>query len=514
MKKKIHKPKLRYVFCISAIALILAGYFVFLCTYCRTYTISLILNGDIDISNVRVEMSEENIVKPGNIRIGSFADITKTLDIDLTSVNQGNVDVTVSYEDIYDWNQIDNNGNEHPTHATEQKKYEASYLVLPFGMIWCTSFDDFHGLWTVKLLANAIMIVLIITFSLSFHEKQKSGNFTYSMVTLGGVIFFLSVTVIFSLYDTFSAMEFNSILNFTNILYSVSKINTTFVNVTFIPLLAFCLAISISNIQLVRHEGFSIFNLLGIILGTLSLVGIVMIYFFGNELYMYSEAQQILMVVINTAVSFLFCYLECLLVSTVFCALMSTRYRIKTPMDYIIILGCAIRNDGTPTPILRGRIDRAVAFEKEQYKKWNKHAKFVPSGGQGSDEIVSEAECMKRYLMEQGIPEERILKEDKSVNTYQNMAFSKKIIESDTDDLSKTGVAFSTTNYHVFRGYILAQKIGMKAKGLSSKTKLYFFPNAFLREFIGLLVEQKVRHLFFIASGIVFFASLYFIVQY
>ena len=317
-----------------------------------------------------------------------------------------------------------------------------------------------------------------------------------------------------SLYDAFSSIDYSSILNFENILYSVSRINTTFVNVTLIPFLAFCLSLSISNIQLVRHEGFSIFNLLGVLLGISVIAGTILMYTFGNDPYMYSEMEQILMIVVNTSVSFAFCYLECLLISTVFCALMSAQYKIKAPMDYIIILGCAIRRDGTPTPILRSRIDRAIEFEAKQYKRLHKHSKFVPSGGQGSDEVISEAECMKRYLMEQGVPEERILKEDKSVNTYQNMAFSKKVIEADADDFSKTGIAFSTTNYHVFRGYTLAQKIGMKVKRLSAKTKLYFFPNAFLREFIGLLVEQKIRHLFVIISGILFFAGLYIIVQY
>ena len=121
---------------------------------------------------------------------------------------------------------------------------------------------------------------------------------------------------------------------------------------------------------------------------------------------------------------------------------------------------------------------------------------------------------MKRYLTEQGVPEDNILKEDKSVNTYQNMEFSKKVIEADAGDLSKAGIAFSTTNYHVFRGYTLAKRLGMKVKGLSAKTKLYFFPNAFLREFVGLIGEQKIRHILFIILGIVFFASLYLTVSY
>ena len=117
-----------------------------------------------------------------------------------------------------------------------------------------------------------------------------------------------------------------------------------------------------------------------------------------------------------------------MLFSTMICAVLSTRYRPPYDKEYIIILGCAIRRDGTPTPLLRGRIDRAVAFEREQFMKSGRHAYFVPSGGQGSDEVISEAESMKRYLIEQGIPEEQIIKEDKSVNTLQNFEFSKKVI--------------------------------------------------------------------------------------
>ncbi len=85
-------------------------------------------------------------------------------------------------------------------------------------------------------------------------------------------------------------------------------------------------------------------------------------------------------------------------------------YKPAPDMDYIIILGCAIRRDGTPTPLLKGRIMRAFDFEKAQYEKTGKHAKFVPSGGQGSDEVISEAESMKRCLIELGVPDERIVK--------------------------------------------------------------------------------------------------------
>ena len=121
---------------------------------------------------------------------------------------------------------------------------------------------------------------------------------------------------------------------------------------------------------------------------------------------------------------------------------------------------------------------------------------------------------MKRYLVDNGVPENKIIKEDKSVNTYQNLAFSKKIIEEDCGDIDKVNVAFSTTNYHIFRGYTIAKKLKFKVSGLSAKTKYYFFPNAFLREFIGLLWEKKYVHLIFVGAIAFFFAIFYLHIKY
>ena len=170
-----------------------------------------------------------------------------------------------------------------------------------------------------------------------------------------------------------------------------------------------------------------------------------------------------------------------------------------------------------------------MKFEKEQFKKIGKHAIFVPSGGQGPDEVISESEAMARYLLEQGVEPERILCEDKSVNTLQNMQFSKAKIEehvagtryeSRKDGSAPEGsdvgsirhdlirdqmIAFATTNYHIFRGYILSSKCGFDAKGISSKTKTYFYPNAYLREFIGLLVDKWYVHLITVTGIILFF---------
>lgn len=512
--KKAKKLKPRYIFCIASMLVILVGYFVFLCTYSSRYTVIQLLEGTSDLGSVRAETSAQGIIEVEGIRSGKFNGYLNCLLVDIKSVGRGNVSLSVCYEDTYDYETADENDNAVTRHIVAPKEYHCDLLVMPFGMIYNLTDDDFKGLWSIVLLFDAVLLVLIITLFFSVNEMGKKGDFTYSMVSLCGIIVFMVILLLLSAFDTINGWGFRDIFNFNNYLYLVSQISVNFVNVTFIPFALFCLLLSISNIWLVKREGFGVRNLLGILLGVMVLSGMVILYITGNNRYAYEETAQILLTVINAGVSFAFCYLECMLVSTVICALASTRYKIRQPIDYIIILGCAIRSDGTPTPILKGRIDRAVAFDREQAEKWGKEAKFVPSGGQGSDEVVSEAESMKRYLMEQGIPDERILKEDRSVNTYQNMAFSRKVIEADGGDVNGRSIAFSTTNYHVFRGYTLAQKIGMKVKGLSAKTKLYFFPNAFLREFIGLLWEKKRTHILFVILGTVFFVSIYLILQF
>lgn len=116
--------------------------------------------------------------------------------------------------------------------------------------------------------------------------------------------------------------------------------------------------------------------------------------------------------------------------------------------------------------------------------------------------MISEGEAMKRYLLEQGIPEDQIMPETKSTNTLENMKFSKELINGEN-----AKVAFSTTNYHVFRGGMFASQVNMNAKGMGSRTKWYFCPNAFIREFVGLIVSQKKRIISVVLAVAVFAAT-------
>ena len=97
---------------------------------------------------------------------------------------------------------------------------------------------------------------------------------------------------------------------------------------------------------------------------------------------------------------------------------------------------------------------------------------------------------MRDYLLSKGIEPDRILTEDKSTDTAENMRFSKQII----DEAGGGGeVAFFTTNYHVFRAGLKARRVKMRAVGMGAPTKWYFWPNAAVREFVGLLTEHRLK---------------------
>ena len=149
-------------------------------------------------------------------------------------------------------------------------------------------------------------------------------------------------------------------------------------------------------------------------------------------------------------------------------------------------------------------MDRAIDFWEKQYQSTGKKAVFVPSGGQGDDEIIAEAKAMEQYLLAKGIPQELILAEDRSTTTHENMKFSKELIDARTENAS---IAYSTTNYHVFRSGFLAQEVGVKADGIGARTKWYFWPNAMIREVVGVFARQsKGQWLFTI--GLILLAGL------
>ena len=269
-------------------------------------------------------------------------------------------------------------------------------------------------------------------------------------------------------------------------------------------LLLFSLGLVASNLSLIRHEGFRPVNLLGVLLALLLVGGEAVI--FGLDYYATgSQTEVMLHDLLTNFLAAIYLYFECMMLGTIVAGAIAARYEPEKKVDFLIVLGCAIRRDGSPTPLLRGRLDRALGFARAQEAETGKAPVFVLSGGQGADESISEAESMRRYLEAQGVPAERMLQEDRSTDTAENMAFSKQLIQARSPEAR---VAFSTDGFHVFRSGLKARRVKMRALGMGSRSKWYFWPNAAVREFVGLLTQHRGKQALILLGLIVSYAVL------
>ncbi|BDR56678.1 YdcF family protein [Xylocopilactobacillus apis] len=163
--------------------------------------------------------------------------------------------------------------------------------------------------------------------------------------------------------------------------------------------------------------------------------------------------------------------------------------------SWVVVLGSGLINGRKVGKLLGNRIEAAVRLAS----KMKKPPKIIFSGGQGSDELISEAEAMRNYAVKKYKLEESMsLIEPNSRNTKENLIFSSK--------LTQNAFIFCTSDYHVFRAALLAKELNIKANGIGSRTSLYYRGTAFLREYLGVMVMHKKRHL--TAAGIIIILSL------
>ena len=166
---------------------------------------------------------------------------------------------------------------------------------------------------------------------------------------------------------------------------------------------------------------------------------------------------------------------------SILCGLMLGKFNEKgdSDLDYVIVLGAQVREDG-PSVVLKYRLDAAIEYLNE-----NLDTICIVSGGQGYNEPCSEAESMADYLIENGIEESRVILEDKSKNTVENIRNSKLLIKQAN---AKVGIV--TNNFHVFRAVKIAEKLGLEnVCGIAAKSNTLYLPNNMLREYGGILKD-------------------------
>lgn len=437
------------------------------------------------LSNISFECEGDKIVELSGIE--THADETV---LTLRSVRQGACHIHVEYNiDI----------------GTEEKTVtEGTYVtVSKSGLIFV------HGEGFDYAGFNATYWGLTMIFGLSAvffiwlrKEYQKEAYYSFRSVACCASILLFTIVFLIYLAAGLSTLSLPYVQT-AKLLIVITKNLMLAYSLLTIPFMAiFAIALAISNVELICHEGKRLTNMLGIAIAVVLAVGTIVniILFCRVTFRMHSAALTVTYAVYSAG----FTIFQVLLAGSIITCLQAAYRKVSYDKDYIIILGCAIRRDGTLYPLIRGRVDRAIDFWNRQYQATGRKATFVPSGGQGRDEVIAEARAMERYLLEQGIPQELIMAEDRSTTTHENMRFSKELIDARTEN---AGIAYSTTNYHVFRSGLLAQEAGVKAEGIGARTKWYFWPNAMIREVVGIFSRQSRSQWLFIA-GLILLSGL------
>lgn len=133
------------------------------------------------------------------------------------------------------------------------------------------------------------------------------------------------------------------------------------------------------------------------------------------------------------------------------------------PADALIVLGARIYADGSPSPALERRLNRALDLYQAGYAPL-----IITTGAQGDDEPMPEGDAMRRYLVERGVPEDAVLAEVESTSTMENLENAKAML--DARGLSSAVIVSS--DYHLWRALSMAKDIGLEATGAGSQNAL------------------------------------------
>ena len=238
----------------------------------------------------------------------------------------------------------------------------------------------------------------------------------------------------------------------------------------------------INGVQMIRKESVCPAHLLSLGLGIVVAAGEIatVVYVLGlADAVDLGKWNRWVLLLSMTVFYFSFLVL-CFVLYSVFMQVMPHRMN----FNYVVIHGCGLSGGVKMTRLLSNRVDKAI----EIYEKCAEKPFLIPSGGQGSDEKISEAQAMKAYLVSHGIPEAHILPEDRSATTKENLLNSKEIIDGRQGG-RKT--ALVSSNYHIYRCLLLAREAGLQCTGIGADVALYYWPSALIREFIAVFVSKK-----------------------
>ncbi|WP_158893325.1 YdcF family protein [Amycolatopsis anabasis] len=259
-------------------------------------------------------------------------------------------------------------------------------------------------------------------------------------------------------------------------------------------------ALIANGVVMWRREGRRPANLLSL------LAGVALVALFGLCFYAVAYAKSTWVIVLAVSLTLVAGYLAFLFASLLVYSVLYGRMSRRSRADAIVVLGSGLLGDRVP-PLLASRLDGAARRYRREVEA-GADPVIVVSGGQGPDELVSEAAAMSAYLRRAGIPERAILLEDRATTTDQNLRYSVALLQRH----GRLGrVLVVTNNYHVFRTAVLSRRLKLRLGVIGVPTAAYFVPSAFLREFVALVAQYRRTNLaigFVLAAGPVLLALI------
>ena len=406
--------------------LLFAMCFGYIVTKGHTYTLKVNTMGMGEVTEIKLDKGEEIVKITDTSKDGDSFYIT------LQSVSKGKDTVQVTGTD---------------------SGYLESVYVHNFGIITVNTFYGRFNGGRIIPVAAAIYLAVILWGTLGkYRRSMKESMYQYRNILMLGLIIFILPLVLDLIVFTASYQGLDS---------SVRSMLGTFSYFAVIALpIAFIVfvIVTISNIQLMKKEGRSWTNMLGAILGIVLCLSTIIplltdyyLYWYNPIIDVHNQNHPIGYIVdgIEKVILIGVGYFECILTASIILSIKAARHVPSFDKDCIMILGCQIREDGSVTPLLKGRADRALEFARMQKEKTGRDIVFVPSGGKGEDEVISEGEAIRNYLVSTGVDENQILVENRSVNTRENFGNSVVLINEHFDK-KDPAIAFSTTNYQCF----------------------------------------------------------------
>lgn len=209
-----------------------------------------------------------------------------------------------------------------------------------------------------------------------------------------------------------------------------------------------------------------------------------MVFIVAASIYSFIETNKIVIPIYIKLAAIVFLFLGVAILILVEILIISAGNRkVSTAAEYVIVLGAQVKGK-TLSKALKSRLDTACEYMKE-----NRKAKVIVSGGQGNGEDISEAEAMCNYLRKQGIELYRIIKEDQSTNTYENITYSRKFLKEEAL------IIIVTSRFHVYRAINIAKKQGMIVQGLGAPVDDILALNYYIREFFAVVKDKLIGNI-------------------